>query len=99
MRFDLVNPCYKEYIRKDGTLLVRPEGEHIDMFSVLSSYAIKPGDIGQFKIKCVKPKGDSVGIISDTDIIKPSNSNQVSTTDTSIIQPSKNNSDSCQKTK
>ena len=66
MKFDLVHPNYRKYIKNDGTLVVRDD--YFKMFSALSSHAFKSGDIGEFKIRCNRPKGDSIGIISSTKI-------------------------------
>ena len=39
-------------------------------FSVLSSYAFLAGTVGEFRIKCIKSQNESIGIMSNTEIIK-----------------------------
>ena len=77
MRFDTVHAKYRDCIQNDGKLLVR-DNESMDIsswdnFSILSSYAFTAGIIGQFSIKCNKPQWDSIGIMSNTDIVMKEN--------------------------
>ena len=69
MRFDLFNKKYKECVRNDGTLIIKQPSVSSKMFSILSSNAFKQGDIGEFKIKCINPDRDSIGITSNKGII------------------------------
>ena len=70
MQFDLFNQKYKEHVKNYGTLIIKQVAPSDDnYFSVLSSTTFTAGDIGEFKIKCIKPGGDSIGITSNTDII------------------------------
>ncbi len=71
MRFDLIHSDYTDCIKNDGTLFVRGIDDELpSMFSALSSRTFSAGDIGEFRIKCNKPKGDSIGIISNTKVTK-----------------------------
>ena len=72
LQFDLINPRYRHCIKNNGKLLIKSNMDN-EMFSVLSSNVFKPGDIGLFKVKCIKPGGDAIGIISNTDIINKIN--------------------------
>ncbi len=76
MRFDLIYEKYQDCIQNDGTLIRRNPSlisDDISWFSIVSSNAFTVGDIGEFKIKCNKPGFDSIGIMSNTDIIKEKN--------------------------
>eukprot|EP01084_Bolivina_argentea_P087309 157688_1 len=73
LKFDLVHENYKDCISKNGTVIKRSGSlKGIRWFSVCSSTSFSEG-IHQFRIKCVKPKGDSIGIMSNTDIVKEKN--------------------------
>ena len=69
MRFDLIHSDYKGCIQNDGTVFKRGIYAKAKSFSAVSSYTFKPGDIGEFRIKCNKPGGDSIGIMDNTNII------------------------------
>ena len=69
MRFDLFNKRYKECVTNNGTLITKRPSVSSQMFSILSSNAFKRGDIGKFKIRCIDPKNDSIGITANKDII------------------------------
>ena len=68
IRFDIVHPNYRNQIKGNGTIIRRPiKGDQQEWLQYIccSSTTFTNG-IHQFKIKCVKPKGDAIGIITDT---------------------------------
>ena len=54
MRFDLFNERFKECVKNDGTLIIKQPDVSGKDFSILSSTAFESGDIGEFKIKCIR---------------------------------------------
>ena len=73
MRFDLFNEKYRDCVQKDGTWIIKHKSIGNDYFSVLSSHTFAKGEVGEFKIKCIRPGGDSIGITSNKDIILDKN--------------------------
>ncbi len=75
MGFDLIYEQYLNCIKNQGTLIVCGAMSNFGIyyFSAISSFAFTSGEIGEFKIKCKKPGNDSIGIMSNTDIIKKKN--------------------------
>eukprot|EP00483_Globobulimina_turgida_P012009 UN12031 len=69
MNFDLYPAKYKNHIQENGKLIVKPQPEQIHKiytrYIICSSQSISHR-INEFRIKCVQPKSDCIGITSNT---------------------------------
>eukprot|EP01084_Bolivina_argentea_P182973 315803_1 len=75
LKFDIVHPTHKHCVQQNGTAIKRPKRGNLPVyvyFSICSSFTFLSG-INEFKIKCIKPKADVIGIISNTKICEYAN--------------------------
>eukprot|EP01084_Bolivina_argentea_P175077 303219_1 len=75
MHFDSYPSKFNHHIQENGKLIVKPQPHHlhkITRYIICASQSIS-NRINEFRIQCVQPKSDCIGIISNTETSKNDN--------------------------